>query len=51
MSGVMVFMGQVMFNFGVVATNVLFYEILGLAMAIVLNNPFGDYQETPSANV
>ena len=41
-SGLLVYLGQVMFNFGVVATRVLFYELLGLAMAIVLNNPFKD---------
>jgi O-antigen ligase len=38
MSGLLVYLGQVMFNFGVVATRVLFYELLGLAMAILINN-------------
>jgi hypothetical protein len=45
MSGLLVYLGQVMFNFGVVATRVLFYELLGLAMAIIFNNPFNDKHE------
>jgi len=43
MAGVMVYLGQVMFNFGVVATKAIYYELLGISMAIILNNPFGDY--------
>ncbi|MFC1483059.1 O-antigen ligase family protein [Candidatus Margulisiibacteriota bacterium] len=31
--GVLVYLGQVLFNFGVVATKVLFYELLALAVA------------------
>lgn len=34
MTGATVYLGQVMFNFGVVATLVLFYVLMGLAMAV-----------------
>jgi O-antigen ligase len=37
-AGVIVYLGQTMFNFGVVATKVLYYELLALAVALVLNH-------------
>jgi len=40
MSGVVVYLGQVMFNFGVVATRILFYELLAIVVAIGLNKTF-----------
>jgi O-antigen ligase len=40
MSGMMVYLGQVMFNFGVVATRVLFYELLAIAMVMIIHRPF-----------
>jgi len=39
-AGVIVYLGQTLFNFGVVATKVLYYELLGLAVALILNQPF-----------
>lgn len=43
-SGALVYLGQVLFNFGVVATMVLFYIFLGLAHAIAVHKGF---QVTP----
>ncbi len=40
MSGVTVYLGQVLFNFGVVATMVLFYTFMGLAWGIVTHSDF-----------
>ncbi len=44
MSGETVYMGQVLFNFGVVATMVLFYTFMGLAWAIVTHSDFEQEQ-------
>jgi O-antigen ligase len=44
MSGATVYMGQVLFNFGVVATMVLFYTFMGLAWAIVTHSDFEQEQ-------
>ncbi|GBR77586.1 putative O-Antigen ligase [Candidatus Termititenax dinenymphae] len=39
-SGMFVYLGQVLFNFGVVATRVIFYEFFCLAICIALYDPF-----------
>jgi hypothetical protein len=39
-SGMFVYLGQVLFNFGVVATRVIFYEFFCLAVCIALYDPF-----------
>jgi hypothetical protein len=39
-SGLFVYLGQVLFNFGVVATRVIFYEFFCLAVCIALYDPF-----------
>ncbi|MDR2430917.1 MAG: O-antigen ligase family protein [Candidatus Margulisbacteria bacterium] len=39
-SGTFVYLGQVLFNFGVVATRVIFYEFFCLAICIALYDPF-----------
>ncbi|GBR75901.1 putative O-Antigen ligase [Candidatus Termititenax persephonae] len=41
-SGLFVYLGQVLFNFGVVATRVIFYEFFCLAICIALYNPFDE---------
>ncbi len=41
-SGLFVYLGQVIFNFGVVATRVIFYEYFCLALVLVINKPFAD---------
>jgi hypothetical protein len=44
MTGATVYLGQVLFNFGVVATMVLFYTFMGLAWAIVTHSDFEQEQ-------
>ncbi|MDR1997421.1 MAG: O-antigen ligase family protein [Candidatus Margulisbacteria bacterium] len=39
-SGLFVYLGQVLFNFGVVATRVIFYEFFCLALCLALYDPF-----------
>lgn len=39
-AGMFVYLGQVMFNFGVVATRIIFYEYFCLALVMVLHDPF-----------
>jgi O-antigen ligase len=39
-TGATIYLGQVMFNFGVVATMVLFYVLMGLGWALVLHPDF-----------
>lgn len=41
-SGLFVYLGQVLFNFGVVATRVVFYEYFCLALVLVINKPFAE---------
>jgi hypothetical protein len=43
-AGATVYLGQVMFNFGVVATMVLFYLLVGLGWALVLHPDFTEKQ-------
>ena len=44
-SGVGIYLGQVIFNFGVVATLVLFYMLMGLALAVVIHPEFHDVDQ------
>jgi len=44
MLGATVYLGQVLFNFGVIATLVLFYTFMGLAWAIVTHSDFEEEQ-------
>jgi O-antigen ligase len=39
-SGLFVYLGQTMFNFGVVATRIIFYEYFCLGLVMVLHDPF-----------
>jgi O-antigen ligase len=43
-AGATIYLGQVMFNFGVVATMVLFYLLMGLGWAMVLHPEFSEQQ-------
>lgn len=45
LTGAMVYLGQVMFNFGVVATLVLFYILIGLGLAVVVHKDFANEQD------
>ncbi len=40
MTGIMIYLGQVLFNFGVVATLVLFYVLMGLGLALIRHSAF-----------
>ena len=47
MAGVLVYLGQVLFNFGVVATLVLFYVLMGIGIAMVKHPDFlGQHEPT-----
>jgi O-antigen ligase len=46
LGGCFVYWGQTFFNFGVVATKGLFYELMGLTLAIVIMNPWRDFKDT-----
>jgi len=39
-AGLFVYLGQTMFNFGVVATRIIFYEYFCLGLVMVLHDPF-----------
>lgn len=41
-AGTFVYLGQVLFNFGVVATRVIFYEFFCLAVCVALYDPFAE---------
>lgn len=41
LAGLFIHLGQTIFNFGVVATRILFYEFLCLALVLVVHDPFG----------
>lgn len=45
LSGMFVYLGQVLFNFGVVATRVIFYEFFCLAICLALYDPFKSADE------
>ncbi len=48
MTGVTVYLGQVLFNFGVVATLALFYLFMGLAWAMVVHGDFEQEEQGDS---
>lgn len=48
MTGATIYLGQVLFNFGVVATMVLFYSFMGLSWAIVTHGDFENEREENS---